>query len=1353
MTPPRFFFSPLLLRWCALLLAGLLIETEAQAQLDYVPNAGQWPDGVTYRAEAPGGVLWLERTGWTALERLSGGGHFEEGGPDRTRLAWRGRWIGASGASEGTSPGPWSESEPQQGRYNYYLGNDPTRWAAGLQAHGRVRQHDVWPGVDVRWGGVRATGHPKFDFMVAAGADPALIAWAFEGGAPERLDDGRLQVQHAGGNSYIEKPWAYQRKGSKIIEVACRYVVRKNAVHLELGAYDTALPLVIDPEITFSTYIGSTADNFGTTASNGPNGQLVAAAAVFDAGYPTSAGAVQSGWAGTSSGICDIGLTVFNSQGSGLMYSTYLGGGRADIPHSLAYDQVNGKLVLMGTTGSNDFPTTAGCHQSSLSIGPPVTVNIYGSTDQPQGLDLFVARFDVMNWILDAATYLGGSGADGLNMGAGLKANFGDDYRGQVDIAPDGTVWIATTSTSTDLSLPGGDTNTGGQDALIVGFEADLSDLDYGAFFGGSNDDAAYGLEEKDGLVYVAGGSKSNNLPLPPGSIQTANAGGPADGWVGVFSTASGVLAPQFASYHGGSNYDQVYFVQTDEDGLVYGYGQARNGLPIIGDVYANEGSGQFITCWSPDLSEILWQTTIGTENGSIDISPTAFLVSDCQQIYISGWGGQTNDIAGESTVDGSTTYGLPTTSDAFQSSTDGSDFYLAVLAPGAEDLVYGTFLGGGFSSEHVDGGSSRFDINGTVYQAVCAGCGSFDDFPSTPGAWSSVNPSFNCNMGVFKFELGSLNASIDLENPDAFCTGEEVQFVNNTGGDVAFVWDFGDATYSEEIAPTHLYGIEGDYLVQLIATDTTGCLAPDTAYVEVLVAPDANPQIQPIDPLCLGEQTQLFGSGNGLLVWSPPLGLSATNVADPIASPTTTTTYMLTDIADCGTASQEVLLEVVDVNTQGPGDAQICAGDVVELALVTDDADPDDPTGGLDPDWTYSWFPVAGLNDATAAAPLASPTVTTTYTATVTAPEGCWRTHEVTLDVVSAPPGGSTYPEQSVCTSQSTLLTAGPGSTWQWAPLDGLTTPGAQSTFATPTSNTTYTVTITNICGPGVDSVTVLVLVPEAYVSDGGLICPGDPFPVSAWGAGGSSENPGEGQQFQWTPGILAGSPAAASTAVYPVTTQTFTAYVTDADGCTASAELTVTVLPPPFVNAGPDLRNTWLEPTFLLGDVGSTIDTLWWTPSAGLSCDSCLNPEVLDGNSGVYTLHVIDAAGCRASDEVRLEYYYPLYVPSAFTPGNDGINDGFRPVGDGLDALEIGSPDRGYRFEIWNRWGELIWFTHDPAAYWQGNVHGLHDAFGPINAESGAHYVPTDVYSWRLYFPTEKGRESRQGHVTVIR
>ena len=1337
------------------LTALLLLTTgTASAQVRYVPNEGQWPGHVLHRAEVTGGGVQLDRGGWTCWQwapetEAADNRHIGA----RRGIHWSADWIDADPQADLN----WVRSGFAPDRHHFYLSDNPAHWAEHVQAATMLKTDNVWPGIRLRWRGTRQ-GRAAFEFTVEPGADPNDIGWRCQGIQPSIGPSGELQLHHAlhedaaGFSAELATPFAFQwNESGTLDEVSCAYLVQGEEVHFTVGDYDEARPLVIDPEITFSTFAGSTGDNFGTTASNGPGGALIGGTVTFAPGYPTTADAIQTDMDVFADGISHTAVTVFNADGTGLLYSTYIGGSRADIPHSLAYNETWGQVALLGTTGSNDFPTTTGSFQPDFNVGGAVAITIYGNDVQPAGLDCYLLTLDGTDYTLNASTFFGGTGVDGLNESLPLRTNFGDFYRGQVDIGPEGSIWIATTTTSTDIPLPGSPDHAGGQDALVAGFSADLSTLLSGRTFGGFWDDAAYSIEVApdnsfgglDNLqVLVGGGTRSDDLPLPPGSIQPTRAG-VTDGWIVQFNASPVDLTAQFGTYHGLEDYDQVYFVQRDGSGRPYAYGQAKTGMPVIGDVYANPGSGQYITCFLPDMSDIEWQTVIGTGAGSIDLSPTAFLVSDCEQVYISGWGGETNATGGTGEVAGSTTFGLPTTDNPFQAGTDGSDFYLAVLSPDAEDLVYATFFGGPFANEHVDGGSSRFDQNGTVYQAVCAGCGGMNDFPSTPGAWSPNNPSPNCNMGVFKFELGKLNAEINIDGPDQFCQGESVQFENSTAGPAAFTWDFGDANFSNEVAPLHLYGLNGVFEVEVIAEDTTGCLEPDTAFVTVTIAPNADPQVPPVDALCIGESVQLDGSGNGELSWFPATSLSADDIPDPVAEPNATITYTLTDVTLCGTESTEVTVEVVDMVTDINGDTQICLGDGAPLAVTS----PQPEAAG----WDYDWQPLDWLSDPSAPDPVASPVETTTYSVTVTTPEGCERFHDVTVSVVPGAPGDSLYPTVPLCIGQSVQLEAAEGSTWVWAPTTGLNNPASQTPFATPQETTTYTVTITNLCGEGTDEVTVELIVPEAFVDPGGSVCAGEPFAVSASG----------GVAYQWVPGALTANPTAAQTTVVTETSQTFTAYVTNPDGCVASADVEVLVWPRPTVEAGPDQRQEWLEPTFLYGSVESSpIDSLWWSPSEPLSCDDCLIPEVWLQEDGVFTLHVIDTNGCRSADVVEVEFIYPVYVPSAFTPDGDGLNDGWRPESQWLNGTGTylqGLPDAtlvpGYRLEIWDRWGQCIWATEDPRAYWTGGVGGPGTAANTGGIGAGGHLVMPGVYTWVMHYPTSKGRERQTGKVTLVR
>src|SRR5690606_30188264 len=200
-----------------------------------------------------------------------------------------------------------------------------------------------------------------------------------------------------------------------------------------------------------------------------------------------------------------------------------------------------------------------------------------------------------------------------------------------------------------------------------------------------------------DNSVYFAGGTTSTLMPTTAGAYQQSKLNG-VDGYIGhVSADGSQLLA---CTYNGTNSFDQNYFVQLDTEGFVYVIGQTLGSYPISNGVYSNPNSGQYIQKFSPDLTTSIWSTRVGSGSGEIDISPSAFLVTTCGQIYLSGWGGTINN-SGSLNV-------LPTTSNAFQTSTDGNDFYLMVLEADASELVYGTFFGGSQSAEHVDGGTSR---------------------------------------------------------------------------------------------------------------------------------------------------------------------------------------------------------------------------------------------------------------------------------------------------------------------------------------------------------------------------------------------------------------------------------------------------------------------------------------------------------------------------------------------------------------------------------------------------------------------------------------------------------------------
>jgi hypothetical protein len=388
----------------------------------------------------------------------------------------------------------------------------------------------------------------------------------------------------------------------------------------------------------------------------------------------------------------DAAITKFNSTGSELIYSTYLGGSGNEAPHSLVSDE-NANLYVMGVTGSSNYPIVAGCYDVSFNGGPAIAENELGYN----GADLFVSRFNASGSVLIGSTFVGGAGTDGINSDA-LNYNYGDPFRGEI-IVNKGFVYVSSTTRSSDFPIKGaaqGSLN-GIQDAVIFRMNSALTSLSWSTYFGGSGLETGNSIQlASNGSVFVAGGTTSSSLPFFSGEDLTFN-GGISDGYVVKIQGETSVLMA--GTYMGMSEYDQAYFVQLDPNDNVYVYGQTESSWPISPGLYGNPNSGQFIRKYNNTLTTVEWTTLIGAGSGHPEISPTAFLVSDCYDIYLSGWGGTINSTNGNQ-ARYSSTNGLTTTSGAHQTTTNGSNFYIAVLDKDA-DLIPFLFEVGTIRVEH----------------------------------------------------------------------------------------------------------------------------------------------------------------------------------------------------------------------------------------------------------------------------------------------------------------------------------------------------------------------------------------------------------------------------------------------------------------------------------------------------------------------------------------------------------------------------------------------------------------------------------------------------------------------------
>ena len=893
----------------------------SQPGLIFIENKSQWDTGIDFLAKTGVVEIFVSADGFGILlsdgertdhRHMAGNSAFpESGGIDELvqNHFFRINFIGGNPRSipRGTVKTP--------GYYNYFIGNDRCYWASNVSGYSEIIYSEIYRGVDLR---ITSLGRNlKYDFIVKPGADPSQIKLEYCGLDAVRNEGGDIFLKTILGDVIEKKPVSYQQIENEKRFISSEFILDQNEVSFHLpDGYDPCAELIIDPLLIFSTYSGSTADNWGSTATPGENGTLYSSGITnhqFGGAFPTTNGAFQT----TYGGDYDIAIIKYDSLGSNFLYATYLGGSGNETPHSLLMDKSTQDLIVLGTTASADFPTGQNAFDNSFNFGQPVETNVIPYN---LGSDIILTRLNKFGNQLIGSTYLGGSLNDGLNPPGGpLARNYGDEMRGDVITDDVGNIFISSVTNSTDFPTTAGfgqTYNGGGSDGLVVKLTPDLSGIVWSGYVGGFLYDASYSIKfDKDENLLVAGGTTSGNFPITTGSYQPV-LGGDADGWIArIAGDGSSIMQ---ATFTGTLQYDQIYFIDQNSVGEIFCFGQTSGPMPVTSGVYNNPGSGQFLQKFSADLSTLEFSTVFGSEGlGIPNISPTAFLVNECDNIFMSGWGGDTNRLSG---FWSSTTAGMPTTPDAFQKTTSGSDFYFAVMNSDATELKYATFLGGNNSKTHVDGGTSRFDKFGIVYHAVCAGCAAFNDtgsstsdFPTTPGAKSRINSSFNCNNAAFKFDLSSLQAifqtnTVDFDTPNFndVCFPDSIVFQNKSTGGETFIWTLGDGTVitkpkSDTTSVVHQFESEGTYVVKLKVIDLSTCKSTDSTTKVIRYYKDV---IDVMDDaaICQGDGLTLGASGGSIYHWYTADNSFQSTEQFPNVSPGESTPYYvnITDEDGC---------------------------------------------------------------------------------------------------------------------------------------------------------------------------------------------------------------------------------------------------------------------------------------------------------------------------------------------------------------------------------------------------------------------------------------------------------------------
>jgi hypothetical protein len=646
--------------------------------LSFEPNVGQTDRVVDYVARGSGYTVFLTRR--EAVVALQG---------DRSARAVV--HVRLRGASPETRPQPLDRLP---GRVNYFVGNRPARWRKGIPTFGRVLYRDVYSGVDlVYYGNSRRL---EYDFQISPGSSPGRIMLSYRGADRVKIGGrGQLLVGVGGRQLRQPPPRAWQDAGGTRRPVHVRYELRHGDVGFRLGAYDPSKPLVIDPVLAYSTYLGGIGEDSGNAIAVDSDGSAYVAGTTASADFPTTANAF-------SKTTDEAFVTKLNAAGTALTYSTYLGGSwNGDEARGIAVD-ASGSAYVTGTTNSPDFPTV-NSFQGSLK-GPS---------------DAFVTKLAPTGAALSYSTYLGG--ADGV---IGFGSAYDEGHAIAVDAA--GSAYITGLTQSKDFPTlnPVQAAAKGDESSIVDAFVTKLQPagnaLAYSTFLGGTYRDEGSGIAvDASGRAVVAGRTYSADFPLM--NARRSIAAG-VEGFVTKLSAGGNAFV--YSTYLGGAGDDEAHAVALDAAGNAYVTGLTEsNDFPTTSGAFDTR-CGTVNYC--SHLNQDAFVTKVAADGSGFGYS--TFLGADGQDRA----NGIAVDATGSATVVGTSTGDFPLV-DAIQPSFGGGSFdgFAARLDPLGSSLVHSTYLGGNWDDLPlaVATGAHAGDVHIT-------GRTTSTNFTTTPGAF-----------------------------------------------------------------------------------------------------------------------------------------------------------------------------------------------------------------------------------------------------------------------------------------------------------------------------------------------------------------------------------------------------------------------------------------------------------------------------------------------------------------------------------------------------------------------------------------------------------------------------------------
>ncbi len=623
--------------------------------------------------------------------------------------------------------------DPLPHRTHFFLGSDPARWRTNVPSYREVFYRGLYPGVDLVY---RATAQGvKYELRLAPGADWGAITLSYDGAdALDVGENGDLRIRTPLGQVRDTAPFAYQ--GDDI--VSCSFTLRSRlAFGLGCVGVDESRPLIIDP-LLHSTFLGGLSDEEAYSIAVDASGSAYVTGYTNSTDFPTTPGAFNT----TLDGFYDVFVTKLDPTGSGIVYSSYLGGSDNEgWQESIAVD-ASGSAYVTGYTSSTDFPTTPGAFDTTFDGGG----------------DAFVTKLNATGSGLVYSTFLGGGS---------------DDWGASIAVDATGSAYVTGYTFSTDFPTTPGAFDTsynGGGDAFVAKLNATGSGRIYSTFLGGGGVDFSHSIAvDVSGSAYVTGETNSTDFPTIPGAFDTTLDGSSRDAFVtNLNATGSGVV---YSTFLGGGAGDLGWSIAVDASGSAHvtGVTNSTDFPTTLGafDTSHNVGVDAFVAKLNATGSGLLYSTFVG---GAGDNEWGASIALDATGIaYVTG---TTNSLD------------FPTTPGALDTSLNGGyDAFVSRLDATGSGLIYSTFLGGGDAPEY--GNSIAVDASGSAY---VAGFTVSADFPTTPGAFDT---SYNGGGDAF---VAKLNLTAGPNAPPLLTltsplTGE----VRDQGSSHAVTWTASD--------------------------------------------------------------------------------------------------------------------------------------------------------------------------------------------------------------------------------------------------------------------------------------------------------------------------------------------------------------------------------------------------------------------------------------------------------------------------------------------------------------------------------------------------------------------------------